>query len=165
LRLAATRAASCCCCCCSRADGNGQYWYLPRIRGYNGGTTGACYVHIMSLGALTCCSHLQGSGMRFTQLWSMHCSRGAVGLQVAIELRACYVMLCYHQHGLSSSLCWGSCCCSGEDATPTERGPVSTWSWFAMPHIDCGFGRVCNQFTGNVSGPCMMAIIPHIPTW
>jgi len=34
----------------------------------------------------------------------------------------------------------------------TERGPVSTWSWFTMPHIDCGFGKYCDQFKGNVSG-------------
>lgn len=39
----------------------------------------------------------------------------------------------------------------GESAVPTERGPVSSWSWFSMPHVDCG-GKYCNQFKGDVSG-------------
>jgi hypothetical protein len=39
---------------------------------------------------------------------------------------------------------------TGESAVPTERGPVSTWSWFSMPHTDCG-AKYCNQFKGDVS--------------
>lgn len=72
-----------------RADGRGKFFYMPRIRGFNGGAT-------------------------------------------------------------------------GEAAVPTERGPVSTWSWFSMPHTDCG-AKYCNQFKGDVgggnvqltAGPCM----------
>lgn len=60
-----------------RADGRGAFWYMPRIRSFNGGAT-------------------------------------------------------------------------GESAVPTERGPVSTWSWFSMPHTDCG-AKYCNQFKGDVS--------------
>lgn len=59
-----------------RADGRGKFFYMPRIRDYNGGAT-------------------------------------------------------------------------GESAVPTERGPISSWSWFSMPHIDCGFGCDRNQFKGN----------------
>lgn len=62
-----------------RADGRGVFFYMPRIRGFNGGAT-------------------------------------------------------------------------GEAAVPTERGPVSTWSWFSMPHTDCG-AKYCNQFKGDVSVP------------
>ncbi|WIA23394.1 hypothetical protein OEZ85_000152 [Tetradesmus obliquus] len=59
-----------------RADGRGQFFYLPRIRSYNGGAT-------------------------------------------------------------------------GESAVPTERGPISSWSWFNMPHTNCGAGKYCDQFMGN----------------
>lgn len=58
-----------------RADGKGVFFYMPRIRGFNGGAT-------------------------------------------------------------------------GEAAVPTERGPISTWSWFSMPHTDCG-AKYCNQFKGD----------------
>lgn len=40
---------------------------------------------------------------------------------------------------------------TGDAAVPTERGPISTWSWFSMPHTDCG-AKYCNQFKGDVSG-------------
>lgn len=41
---------------------------------------------------------------------------------------------------------------AGESAVPTERGPISSWSWFNMPHTNCGAGKYCDQFMGNVSG-------------
>jgi hypothetical protein len=47
---------------------------------------------------------------------------------------------------------------AGEAAVPTERGPISSWSWFSMPHTNCGAGKYCDQFMGNVSKQVMSAM-------